>query len=388
MAAHVLYLHPFHHLLTLDWAYAATDRRDLRLDLLRGFAVVVMIVDHWGGPSWLYLMTGGNHFFVSGAEAFVFISGLVVGMVYGGIALKQGLRAAQTKALERALTLYKVTVVLTLLFVAVSVLCDFDWAQDLKMADPLSFALTIVTLHQTMYLTDIALLYTFLMIGAAGALWALNKGRTMWLLAGSFALWLAFQLFPQAIQMPWSIAGNTTFQLAAWQLLFVVAMALGYHRQAMERRLRNLPRRLYFIFALLLFVLLLQLYVTDGAILARWLPGLDTRVWMDELFRKGALAPGRLIASCVVFQFAYLATTLFWKPISSAFAWLLLPLGQNALYAYIMHVVLIALLYAVLPCLPFRLFEFGTLNTALQLMGILLIWFMIRREFLFRLVPR
>jgi uncharacterized membrane protein YwzB len=87
-------------------------------------------------------------------------------------------------------------------------------------------------------------------------------------------------------------------------------------------------------------------------------------------------------------RWSYLATTLFWKPISSAFAWFLLPLGQNALYAYIMHVLLIALLYAALPCVPFRLFEFGTLNTALQLMGILLIWFMIRRKFLFRLVPR
>ncbi|MBI5464744.1 MAG: septum formation initiator family protein, partial [Ignavibacteriales bacterium] len=53
-----------------------------------------------GGASWLYLITGGNTFFVSAAEAFIFISGLVVGMVYGGIALKQGLGAAQIKALE------------------------------------------------------------------------------------------------------------------------------------------------------------------------------------------------------------------------------------------------------------------------------------------------
>src|SRR5574337_982851 len=69
----------------LDWSYPAFERRDLRLDLLRGFAVVVMIVDHLGGASWLYLVTGGNNFYVSGAEAFIFISGLVVGMVYGAM---------------------------------------------------------------------------------------------------------------------------------------------------------------------------------------------------------------------------------------------------------------------------------------------------------------
>ena len=80
--------------ITLDWSYAALDKRDLRLDLLRGFAVMVMVIDHFGGSSWLYLITGGNNFFVSGAEAFVFISGFVVGMVYGGIALKQGLKTA------------------------------------------------------------------------------------------------------------------------------------------------------------------------------------------------------------------------------------------------------------------------------------------------------
>ena len=86
--------------LNLDWAYAIADKRDLRLDLLRGFAVFAMVVDHFGGSSWLYFITGGNTFFVSAAEAFVFLSGLVVGMIYGGSALKEGLRVAQIKALQ------------------------------------------------------------------------------------------------------------------------------------------------------------------------------------------------------------------------------------------------------------------------------------------------
>jgi len=48
----------------------------MRLDLLRGFCVVVMVADHIGGEqSWLYIMTGGNRFFTSAAEGFVLISG-------------------------------------------------------------------------------------------------------------------------------------------------------------------------------------------------------------------------------------------------------------------------------------------------------------------------
>src|SRR5512135_3375076 len=126
-----------------EWAYPALDKRDLRLDLLRGFAVVVMVVDHFGGSSWLYLVTGGNNFFVSGAEAFIFISGLVVGMVYGAIALKQGIRAAQIKALQRAWTLYKLAVVLTLLFAAFSVTFGLEWAKDLNIRDPLTFTFNV-----------------------------------------------------------------------------------------------------------------------------------------------------------------------------------------------------------------------------------------------------
>src|SRR4051794_8322784 len=64
------------------WRYAEAGKRDLRLDLLRGFAVFAMVVDHIGGVSWFHLLSGGNRFFVSAAEVFVFISGLMVGLIY------------------------------------------------------------------------------------------------------------------------------------------------------------------------------------------------------------------------------------------------------------------------------------------------------------------
>ncbi len=62
-------------------AYRAGGR-DLRYDLLRGFFVFAMIVDHIQGPSWVHLLTGGNRFFASAAEGFIFISGLLAGQVY------------------------------------------------------------------------------------------------------------------------------------------------------------------------------------------------------------------------------------------------------------------------------------------------------------------
>jgi hypothetical protein len=366
----------------------ALDKRDLRLDLLRGFAVLVMVVDHFGGSSWLYLITGGNGFFVSGAEAFIFISGLVVGMVYGGIALKTGIRAAQIKALQRAWTLYKLAVVLTLLFAAFSVTFGLEWAKDLNIRDPLTFTFNVATLRQTMYLTDVTLMYTLLMFAAAGGLWLVYKGHSGLLLAGSGALWLAFQLAPARIQVPWPVDGNTTFNFAAWQLLFFVAMVIGYHRDAITRKLSAMPRLPYLMFSGLLMAWLVSLYSTHGALLARLMPEAFVQQFMQEFFLKSSLAPGRLIASFVVFQFAYLAVTLWWKPIWAALGWLLMPLGQNALYAYTMHVVVIGLFYAALPHLSVNVTAMGTLNTSLQLLALLAIWGMIQRQFLFRIVPR
>ncbi len=371
----------------LQWSYASRDKRDLRVDLLRGFAVFMMVVDHLGGSSWLYLITGGNAFFTSGAEAFVFISGLVVGMVYGSIALKEGLKSARIKALKRALTLYKLTVVLTLGFATFSLFFGLPWARDLQISNPLYFVLDVLLLRRTMYLVDIPLMNALLLLLTPVGLWLLVTKRSAWLVAASGILWLAFQLFPVQAQFPWPIIGNTTFNLSAWQLLFFVGMTIGFHREKVSRRLNRIPRLPYFLLTGALLIFLIDLHSANGAV-SEFLPGLNAQSFIGELFQKSALAPGRLVASFIVFQFAYLAATLLWKPIYKALGWLLLPLGQNSLYCYSMHVVLIGLFYSALPRLPFDILTIGTLNTSLQLVVVLGIWTMTRSQFLFKVVPR
>src|SRR5438045_7516164 len=88
------------------WAYVAEEGRDLRIDLLRGLAVLAMVIDHVAGPSKLYLLTGGNHFYTSAAEGFIFLSGLTVGLVYRRVAEREGLSTAMRRLLVRSWTLY------------------------------------------------------------------------------------------------------------------------------------------------------------------------------------------------------------------------------------------------------------------------------------------
>ena len=78
----------------------------MRLDLLRGFCVLVMVADHIGGErSWVYVVTGGN-FFTSAAEGFVLISGIVMGSVYMNVIQRERMNAMLRKVLKRAGFLY------------------------------------------------------------------------------------------------------------------------------------------------------------------------------------------------------------------------------------------------------------------------------------------
>ena len=129
-------------------------------------------------------------------------------------------------------------------------------------------------------------------------------------------------------------------------------------------------------------------YSTDLGVLARIYPGIDVKAVVQELFNKSTVAPGRIISTIIVFQFAYLFVTIFWKPVMTAVGWLFLPLGQNSLYGYTMHVVIIGLFYAALPYLPGHITERGIINTSLQLGVLLLLWFMIRKQLAFGIVPR
>jgi enterochelin esterase-like enzyme len=360
-------------------SYQAAGTRDLRLDFLRGFAVLAMVVDHVGGPSFLYAVTGGNRFYTSAAEGFIFISGLLVGVVYGRLALRDGFDAAMRKALERAGVLYLLTVGVTLPLLLVSEVLGLPWATGVSLSDPWALVIGVLTLHRTYYLIDVMVLYTLLLAAAPPALYLLVQGKTRLLLAISWGLWLAFQVAPDQAEIPWTIAGNYLFHFSAWQVFFFTAMAVGYHRDHLAR---GLPRRAQWLLLLLsglAFAGLIVLYRLGDRVW-EWLVGAHPALIGSDnllvlLFGKGDVRPGRLLASLVVFGFFYLLVTLAWRPLYRTLGWLLMPLGENALYSYAAHIVLVTLVgVALLPLGPLG----RTSNTLLQIAGVLVLWLLIR----------
>lgn len=360
-----------------SWKYTAAGPRDHRLDLLRGYAVFAMAVDHIGGGTALHLLTGGNRFFVSAAEAFVLISGVTVGMVYGrypgAVAARQGL--------GRAWTLYAVAIWLGLAFAAGAALLGLPKGAAFA-ADPARFVRDIVLLRRTFYLVDVMLLYAFLMALAPLAIWLLKRGWWPVVVLVSATVWLDFQLWPSTTNIPWYIVDNAVFQFAAWQLLFFAGLTLGFHRDAIGERLERLSlRRLpggVLGPLLLAFGGLVWLHVTDARIVDRFAgPGEGARL-LDTWFNKSSLPLPRLVATLLVFALAWTVVSRAWAPINRALGPLLLPLGRAALYAYAAHVVIVFGVEAARSRLQSSSlpgpFSAESLSLAIELLGLVSLW--------------
>ena len=208
-------------------------------------------------------------------------------------------------------------------------------------------------------------------------------------MGGSWLLYILYQFYPNYVSLPWPIDGNYLFSFSAWQVLFFSALALGY----LQDRLPTLSHRATRIALIAtgvgtaLLIALFFLIDTPTSLLPHQITvsspiAQDVRLWIDEyIFSKADVRPGRLIASAVTYSFMFFLATYFWRFIKKSFGWLLLPIGQSALYAYTIHIAVASLIALLLK--PFNLPTPGPqlLNAALQIASILFIWFIVRRQY-------
>ena len=380
------------------WSYYnsadVANKRDLRVDLLRGFCIFAMVVDHFGGDSWLYAVTGGNRFYVSAAEGFIFISGFIMGQAYRAKRDRAGLPAAMRDAIKRARTLYVATVALTLIFSLLYLYTDIIlWTgRDFGLGiDSLQeIAVAALTLHYTYHGTDILAMYTLLLLVSPMILLLLSIGEWYWVLVPSWLLWLFYQVFPEEASIPWYIRHGENFPLAAWQVLFVTGHVLGFYRQGITQWLQHFRR-------LRVVVVALGIAATLALISLAWSAAngvqfgffdIDPNV-LNESFFKVPLRPWRIVAFVSVAIVAYTSATYLWLPLRRVLGWLMLPLGQAALYSYIVHFFLILLVYnltALLANVPGEP-SVDVLTPMLQISVVLLLWALVRRRVLFGIIP-
>lgn len=213
--------------------------RDVSLDVLRGIMLIIMAADHFGEPIFQHLYEFAGY--VSAAEGFVFLSGMLVALVYsryhnlGGYVLEQ-------RVWHRAGVIYLYHLMVLLAVFVFTVATDLSgaywksFATEMQ-AEPIRGLVSGMALGYKPPMLDVLPLYVILMLSAPFALrWMMQYrmvGVTM-VLAGSVGLWWwaqyglgnAFErLLPDMLMLR-----NGAFHVFAWQLVFVLGMVLGFLR--------------------------------------------------------------------------------------------------------------------------------------------------------------
>lgn len=316
------------------WRYANTQARDLRLDWLRGYCVVIMIIDHLATfPAWTVFLTGGNRLWVSGAEGFVLISGLTLGMVYRGRSVERGWGWSISHVLQRAVKLYAISVAGHWLLSTGDYVLRVWRDRPTDLPDNYLDTLINVIFHARYYFEgfDLLPLYALLLPWGLGAVYLLRRGRWRWVLLISAAVWGAWQIDRGAL-----VVLRLKFPFAIWQLLFIIGVTAGYYRAELGRWWQALPRpalRSMILIGGALAIVLVSFQVAYGGL---W-PDVAMLSAGGPLFNRATLEPARIVAALWVMAGAYALITLGWQAVQRVTGWLVLPLGQHALTAYVLQ---------------------------------------------------
>ncbi len=213
------------------------------LDGMRGYFLVFMMLNHLiftGG----YMLVKINHnqlTFVEDAQGFVFMSGLLVGMVYGRKMLKSGYDAAREKIWARAFELYKYAMGIILIVLAARLILPqseqiwHNWLGDTRLNDPMRMASIATFLFQPTFM-DILPQYIIYMVFSPVLIWMCITGRWLQVAIGSLLVWMAGQLgLHRLITYPindWMSATDkegirSSFNLLGWQIVFFSGVIIG-----------------------------------------------------------------------------------------------------------------------------------------------------------------
>lgn len=222
-------------------------QRDVRIDFLRGLALIVIFIDHTtetyraaGGHAY-YLPTLRDFGLCSAAEFFFFLSGYVFAIAHGRIMDRSGVQSSHRKAIQRAAQIYAANV---LIFSAVAFIVmplssrpdDYMHFSGLWLLrdQPQQAIWRFLTLRYLPAYTDILPLYIIFVVLAPFVLLALRRLAVLTLVislsiyvAANWLPWLGFPLTAN-LDEQW---GLNPF---SWQLLFVAGLAFGTRTRRAE----------------------------------------------------------------------------------------------------------------------------------------------------------
>ncbi len=347
--------------------------RLLALDYLRGFFIVVIIIDHlWRWPSLLSVFTGQGELWVSSAEGFVIISGLLVGYIRGYKERDAPFSVVIRKLLKRAFLLYVWLVGATLVYTAaiwyLPTISAMPWV-DIARGDwgaLLAKTLLLVNAQEWVYFLY---LYTLFLAISPLAIWLLRKGKGWTLAIGIVAL----SVVGECLHVEW-------FE---WLPVFFLPALAGFYLPTIQKWWRAKTPAFRRVQSSVLLVIV-GLILAASTICTFFIPDNPIAKALNDFFSKDEVLYTWRVA-LALFMFAGFAL-LFQRILpwlKQWIGWLLLPFGTKSLTAYIIHGVIICILALV--------FVDSTdvwLNTAYGVASVLGTWALLRIPLITRLVPR
>lgn len=343
------------------------------LDYLRGFFIVVIIIDHlsrW--PSAFSLFTGQAWLWITAAEGFVIISGLLIGYVRGYKSKELPFATVTKKLLLRALLLYAWSIIATIVYTAVIWYVPLQGgAQTLPMdvGDWPGLILQTVTLTYTNVWVHFLALYAIFLAASPVAVWLLRRGQASFVIMISLLLLgLGWQLQSEVLQ---------------WQALFFIPSVAGYYLPSIKIRWQALAvkTRRTLVASIMAFTSLTIMLSVITTFHAQLVPELADS--LNAAFPKETISLWRLVLALIWFG-GFLLLFIAARPwIKKWLGWLLMPIGSRSLTAYILH----GLALCIISFLTVR-GDNIFINTLLGAAAVLIVWGLVRIPFVQKIIPR
>lgn len=315
-------------------------RRNVSIDVLRGYCIVMMITSHVGTQTYV---NNGVHLlrFVSGAEGFVFLAGLVLGMVYHRKLNAAPAIEAYRTIWKRAGLLWAVHCILTLSAIVLN--ANFfhypDFPNTHALGVPRLLWLTMTLRFQPGHMLNILPMYVFLLGFAPLAFELLRRGKTPWLLAVSTAIFLYCQWEPGLGRWVDPVSGGEAFPPLAWQGLFIPGLCVGYHSASIRSTLLTRYRRPLLWGLSLACVAMIVLVSVQTPTFQFY----NHEAWDLALWERHPLRVGRVLYFFLSISAFYLLTQAwnYWvgrRRLPEFPLRFLGTLGRNSLYAFLVHI--------------------------------------------------
>jgi hypothetical protein len=303
------------------------SQRDPALDIIRALCILSMVIGHLAFDSPLYWLTHSQRW-VNGAVGFVLLAGLVIGMVQRR---QQRTGTAMAVLARRARLVWLAQVVLVLLALLLA-----PWNRVGEPATPPVDQIggLVPVLWQTLTMrinpvdVDILSLYIVLFAVAAVGVLLLRAGRPRLLLALSFIAYAVGLANVSGGRLPRYDGVFAHFNIATWQLLFVLALVVGWYWRDPQVARFVADRRVTLIAAGVLGGLFLAAqHVTTGE---------EGTELVGTIFGNGALGPGRILLGWCLFLVLYrLLHSMAAAPLSRALGAGIGPIGRRSLDAFV-----------------------------------------------------